>query len=128
MSEPRWIGWALVPAIHERLLSEHGGTAGLRDPAALDSALARPRSLWAYEPATSLERLAAAYAFGLAWSRPSIDGNKRVALVVCEVFLKDNGRTLTAPQGDKYLAMVGLASETIGEQEFEQWLSNHCIR
>ena len=47
-AEPRWLGKALVLALHDLLIVEHGGLAGLRDGGLLDSALARPQNLWTY--------------------------------------------------------------------------------
>ena len=42
-----WISKALVLAMHERQLAEHGGKAGVRDEALLDAVLARPQQLYA---------------------------------------------------------------------------------
>ena len=76
-----WLGKAVVLAIHDEQLREHGGAAGLRDESALDSALARPRNAAAYgEP--DIFALAAAYAFGIARNHPFVDGNKRSSAVV----------------------------------------------
>ena len=46
--KPVWVGEAVVLAMHDRLLAEHGGSSGLRDKALLQSALARPQQLLAY--------------------------------------------------------------------------------
>ncbi|MEZ5404520.1 MAG: hypothetical protein R2729_32880 [Bryobacteraceae bacterium] len=48
MKEPVWIDERDALALHERLLALHGGAAGLRDEALLQSALARPRQHRAY--------------------------------------------------------------------------------
>lgn len=61
-----WVEKALVLAIHERQVAEHGGSAGVRDEGLLESALARAQQLHAYgEPAPDLADLAAALAYGL---------------------------------------------------------------
>ena len=49
MSEPVWIKKAALLEVHSLLLAEYGGLAGTRDEGLLDSALARPRNLYAYE-------------------------------------------------------------------------------
>ena len=77
-------------AIHDHQLAEHGGPEGVRDAGALESALARPRNLAAYERPDAAA-LAAAYAYGLARNHPFADGNKRTAWVVARVFLAING-------------------------------------
>lgn len=84
--EAVWIELAVIEALHDRLLAEHGGAVGLRDGALLKSALARPRHLAAYEDPDLCE-LAAAYAAGIVRNHPFVDGNKRTALMAAYVFL-----------------------------------------
>lgn len=58
-----WIERALVLAIHDRQLSEHGGGTGVRDEALLNSALARPQQRHAYgDPPPDAVDLAASLA------------------------------------------------------------------
>ena len=57
-----WVPIDAVIDLHAELLEEHGGAAGLRDRGALESALARPRQLQAYDPEADLYALAAASA------------------------------------------------------------------
>ena len=116
-----WIDPAVVLAVHEEQLAEHGGAAGVRDAGLLESALARPRNLAHYgEP--DLCELAAAYAFGLARNHPFIDGNKRSAFVATELFLVINGWQLVASDADCVLIMLSLASGEIDEPTFPAWL------
>jgi death-on-curing protein len=118
-----WIEKPLALAIHNRQLSEHGGSTGVRDETLLDSALARPQQLHAYgDPAPDLADLAASLAYGLARNHPFVDGNKRTAHVAYRTFLALNNARLNASDEDKYLTMIGLAEGTLGEAEFASWL------
>lgn len=73
-----WLEKALVLAIHDRQLAEHGGSGGVRDETLLESALARPQQLYVYgDPAPDLANLAASLSYGLARNHPFVDGNKR---------------------------------------------------
>jgi death-on-curing protein len=118
-----WLEKALVLAIHERQISEHGGSAGVRDEGLLESALARPRQLHAYgDPAPDLADLAASLASGLARNHPFVDGNKRTAAVACETFLELNGARLDAEDLDLYPLYLALAEGKLGEREFAAWL------
>lgn len=47
--DPVWLDPAVIEAVHDRLLAEHGGGPGLRDAGLLVSALARPRHLATYD-------------------------------------------------------------------------------
>ncbi len=120
-SEPEWIVAEVVLAIHEEQLAEHGGGAGIRDRGLLDSALARPRNALAFGEPDSCA-LAAAYAFGIARNHPFIDGNKRTAFVVCELFLVLNGLVLTADDSECVLKMLALAAGDLPEEAFAAWL------
>jgi death-on-curing protein len=118
-----WLEKALVLAIHDRQLAEHGGSAGVRDEGLLESALARPQQLHAYgDPAPDLADLAAALAHGLARNHPFVDGNKRTAHVAYRTFLALNGAELVATDEEKYLTMLALAEGKLGEREFAAWL------
>ena len=82
-----------VLAIHEQVLSAHGGGAGLRDRALLESAVAAPKATFGGEPIISdVVELAAAYLFYLCKNQPFVDGNKQTALASCLVFLSENSR------------------------------------
>ncbi len=73
--------------------------SGVREAGLLESALARPINRAAYGNGDVFD-LAAAYAFGIARNHPFIDGNKRTAYVVAELFLMKNGHLLGASDGD----------------------------
>ena len=126
MSEPAnpawvWIDAAVLRAVHEEQLVEHGGAPGVRDIGLFESALARPRHLAMYgEP--DLAALAAAYGYGLARNHPFVDGNKRTAHVCYRVFIALNDGQLTATDEEKYIAMLGLAEGSTSEAEFAAWL------
>lgn len=125
MSAWRWIDRAVLIAVHEMQLAEHGGGAGLRDVALLDSALAKPLNLAAYEEPDACA-LAAAYGYGIARNHAFIDGNKRTAFVAVELFLRLNGWQLSAPDADCVLTMLAVASGDITENEFAAWLRMHA--
>ena len=123
----RWLSRAVLIAVHEEQLAEHGGAAGLRDEGLFDSALARPRQLANYgEP--DVADLAAAYAFGLVRNHPFIDGNKRTGYVAAELFLVLNGYAMTATDESATLTTLSLAAGDIDEATFADWLRRHLQR
>ena len=120
-----WVTSAVVLAVHDEQIAEHGGAAGTRDPGLLESALARPRNLAAYDPDADIAALAAAYAFGIARNHPFIDGNKRTALVVLELALVLNGHALTATDGECVSTMLALAAGDVAEADLAHWIGEH---
>lgn len=118
----RWLKIDRVLAIHSRQIAEHGGEAGVRDRGLLESALARPQNIEAYEPDADIARLAASLAFGIVKNHPFIDGNKRTGYVVMETFLIRNGVELRADPVDKYITFLSLAEGRISEDDLAKWL------
>ena len=125
MAEPRWISKASTLAIHKEQLAEHGGSAGVRDEGLLESALGKPRNVFAYEPDCDLARMAASYAYGIARNHPFVDGNKRTALVVAETFFMKNGVAILSSPEEKYFTFLHLADGSLSEEELAAWFRGH---
>jgi death-on-curing protein len=124
MSEPEWLTAVMVIAIHDEQLAIHGGSAGLRDAALLESALDRPRNKWAYEQA-ELPELAAAYGYGIAKNHPFVDGNKRTSLLAIYTFLGVNGIDLVAPEADAASIIFALAAGEVSEESLARWVRDN---
>lgn len=124
--EPAWVQEAVALAVHDRQLSEHGGGVGVRDAGGLDSALARPRNRWEYGEDDHAV-LAAAYAFGIARNHPFVDGNKRTAWVVANLFLDLNEFELTFGEADAIGTVERLAAGELSEEELADWLRERLI-
>ncbi len=121
MTEPEWLVEDVVLALHAELIAEHGGLGGVRDRGLLDSALARPRNLLAYDD-PSLFELAAAYGFAIVRNHPFVDGNKRTALMAIYVFLRLNGYRLTAPEVEAVAVFRDLAAGDLDEASLARWI------
>lgn len=121
MTEPFWLTRQAIEIIHDEQLAEHGGAAGLRDAGLLDSALARPRNLFAYGE-QDICALAAAYAAGIVRSHPFVDGNKRTAFLAAYTCLAVNGLDLDAPEAEAVVMTLDLASGELPEAGFAAWL------
>lgn len=121
MSELTWVRQEVVLAIHQEQLAEHGGLSGVRAMDMLESALARPKNLAAYgEP--DIPALAAAYAYGIARNHSFVDGNKRTAFVVMELFLNLNKLELKATDEECVMMMLRLAEGSLMEEALVEWI------
>jgi death-on-curing protein len=126
MNEPVWIRQDVVIAMHEEALMLHGVPEGVCDLGLLESALARPKNVFAYsEEPISLARLAAAYAKGIVGNHPFVDGNKRTAFTVSVTFLRLNGVDLTATKEDRVLTFWSLAAGEITEDQLAAWFERN---
>lgn len=124
-----WIRRDTVLAIHEAQIAEHGGLLGLRDAGLLDSALARPRIVGASaEFQRNVPALGARYAIAVIRSHPFIDGNKRVGLVLLELFLNLNGYDLETTDEESFGAIIALAAGKISDDEFIAWVRERVSR
>lgn len=115
-------------AIHEAQVAEHGGISGVRDEGLFSSAMARPQNLAGYGDRPDVADLAAAYGFGLARNHPFLDGNKRTAFVVMELFLNLNGWTLEADDVECISMMESVAAGSLPERKLAAWLRTHIAR
>lgn len=81
-----------VVAVHAEVIAAHGGAPGIRDHGLLESAVAAPQATFGGTPLfTDPVEIAAAYLFYLCRNHPFVDGNKRVGLAACLIFLEANG-------------------------------------
>lgn len=127
MTDWRWVSANIVYAVHDRQIAEHGGLDGVRDPGALESALARPLDLSAYAH-PDVADLAAAYAYRLARNRSFTDGNKRTAWIVARLFLADNGYKLQFDNAEALRTVDALAAGTLSEDELAAWFRMRLLR
>jgi death-on-curing protein len=115
-----------VIEIHKKLIKEFGGIHGLRDEGALESAMASAKNRAYYENA-DIAICAATYAYHLTQAHAFIDGNKRIAAAISEIFLEINDVKLNATNEQIVDLFLSIASEEKTrndiEQIFFQWIS-----
>lgn len=128
MNEPKWIRLELALLAHEKQLSRHGGISGVRDRGLLESAMTRPKNIFAYMSAADVATLAASYANGIIRNHPFLDGNKRTGWAVARTFLLINGWSVNATQDEKADTVLQLAATQISEEEFADWLRQRLVR
>lgn len=125
----KFIPEELVLTIHADLLQRYGGQPGLRDRGLLESALAQPKMTFGgKEVHKTVFDKAAAYGFHVCSNHPFIDGNKRVAFVLMDIFLQKNGWEITASEEEAYSMMMSLASRKLPKVQLSSWLKAHTAR
>ena len=115
-----WITERVAMLLHDQQIAEHGGSHGVRDQAAVLSALARPLNLLAYGSPDAAD-LAAAYAYGLIKTHGFVDGNKRIGFLVAATFLDINGYDLSASEEDVVHTVLAVAAGEKTETALADW-------
>ena len=121
-----WLDLRMVEDFHRESLVRFGGAEGVRDVGLLESALALPENILAYEPDADVFRLAAAYAHGVVKNHPFVDGNKRTGTLCAVAFLTLNGIEVAFDEPEIVVMIVGLASGDVSEGDLAAWLSASC--
>ena len=114
--------------IHDQLISETGGSSGLRDEGMLDSALNAPFQTFGGEDVyPSLQKKAARLCFGLVKNHPFVDGNKRIGAHAMLVFLALNGIELQHTQSELSDEILQLAAGEIEATDLLRWILVHQV-
>ena len=89
-----------ILALQEKVISQTGGSFGLRDRGLLESAVySADSSFGDVEVYPSLEEKAARLAFAITGNHAFVDGNKRTGMLVMLLTLRLNGRAFTLHPG-----------------------------
>ncbi len=109
-------------ALHAVLIDEFGGTDGVRDLGALESAVFRPQTGYYDDPVAE----AAALLESLIQNHPFLDGNKRVAVAAADVHLRMHGFELAGDSIEHHKYLVGLMeSGAVDWKSLDGWLRNN---
>ena len=115
--------------LYLRIIEQSGGSMGIRDLNALESAMAQPRMKFSGEDLyPSLIEKAAALAFSLIQNHPFLDGNKRIGHAAMETFLTLNGFEVGAPPDEQEKVVLQVAAGKLGREEFIAWLRTHVVK
>jgi death-on-curing protein len=122
----RYLSISEVFELHDRIISSSGGSRGVRDLKALESAVNQPRQTFDQKDLyPDIVTKAAALCFSLVINHPFVDGNKRVGHAAMETFLILNGYEIFASLDEQVSVMLSLAAGKLSRTEFLEWLNNH---
>jgi death on curing protein len=112
--------------MHDRSIELYGGSDGMRDQPALESAMVAAENRSYYEGA-DLATCAATYAYHVTKAHAFIDGNKRTGAAVTLLFIKANDATIKATEDELYQFFLAIASGDLTREEAEekirQWIN-----
>lgn len=114
--DPSFVEFEQVLDLHDESLRRHGGSPGIRDEAALRSAVAQPLNDFFYGR-SDLFGIAAAYAFHIAQAQAFLDGNKRTGIAAAVAFLHANNVRTPENTARLYDAMIGIAERRLSKAD-----------
>ena len=124
----RYLSLQEVISLHSLVVAQSGGSSGLRDRGALESAVAQPEASFGGEDLyPSLASKAAALGHSLIQNHPFVDGNKRVGHAAMEVFLLLNGYEIDASVDEQETIIIDVAGGKRSRNELSEWLSKHVV-
>lgn len=114
--------------LHRRVIRQSGGSDGVRDIGAAESALAQPMMSFGGTPLyASLEEKAAALCFSLVMNHPFVDGNKRIGHAAMETFLVLNAHELSADVAESEMIILQLAAGRLSREELLDWIQTRIV-
>jgi death-on-curing protein len=118
-----------IISLHAKVVAQSGGSSGLRDQGALESAVAQPEMTFGGEALyPTVAEKAAALGHSLIQNHPFVDGNKRVGHAAMEVFLVLNGYEISASVNEQEEVILSVASGQMSRAEFSEWLKRHVVK
>ena len=115
-----------VIKIHNMLISQIGGSDGIRDEGLLDSALNAPFQTFDGDYIyRTIKAKAAKLGYFLVKNHPFIDGNKRIGILVMITFLEINGVEVTCTDEELITLGLDLADGTIDDEDLLNWIIDH---
>ncbi len=119
----RYLSITEVLELQRMLIEQTGGSHGLRDLGALESALAQPRMTFGGEDLyPTLAEKAAALGFSLIQNHPFVDGNKRVGHAAMETYLVLNGNELEASVDESERMILDVAAGQCDREALLDWI------
>ena len=125
----RYLSLLEVLELHRRVVSRSGGSHGVRDMGAAESAVAQPQQTFGGEDLyPTLAEKAAALGYSLIQNHPFVDGNKRIGHAALEVMLVLNGFEIFASIDEQERVILAVASSAMSRDEFVAWIERHISR
>ena len=125
----RYLSISEILELHERLLASSGGVNGIRDIAALKSAVSQPHtSFGGQDLYPDIITKAGVLCFSLIMNHPFLDGNKRIGHASMETFLMLNGFEIDSNVNEQEYIILSVASGELTRGAFINWLKEHTTK
>ena len=115
-----------VLSLHEKMYKKTGGSSGIRDIGALESAIYHAYATFEGNALyTTIEEKIARQVYGIIRNHPFLDGNKRTGLFVMLILLELNNIQLEFSQSELVKLGIGIAEGKVDPQYIKKWITGH---
>ncbi len=115
--------------IHNLLIESFGGSRGIRDKNALQSAISRPyQTFQGLELYPTPEDKAAAILESIISNHPFVDGNKRIGYVLMRLVLIENGMDIRTSEKEKFEFILDVAKGKVKFEQIKLWIQINQIK
>ncbi len=115
-----------VSRLYNRTIDATGGERGYLSKSNLDYLLDTVRDVGERLPRRrAILKKAAFLLYNIIVIHPFLNGNKRAAYGLVELFLNSNGYKVSPETNEAYLFLIEVASGKISESEVETWIAMH---
>lgn len=122
----RYLTVSEVLDIHRQVVQQSGGSHGVRDLGAIESAVAQPQMTFSEkELYPTIVEKASALGFSFIQNHPFVDGNKRIGHAAMETFLILNGYQIVASVDEQEQIILQVAASKVSREAFTDWLRAH---
>ncbi|MFZ0219371.1 MAG: type II toxin-antitoxin system death-on-curing family toxin [Candidatus Aquirickettsiella sp.] len=116
-----------VIKIHDDILNNSGGLAGISLHKSLEAALNRAENYSFYEDVNDLFEIASIYCIAIAQGHLFNDGNKRTAFSIMYNFLSINGYELEAKSEVIVDIMLKVAEKKLTKKQLSKWIKENVL-
>ena len=115
-----------VSRLYDLIIAKTGGERGYLSRSNLDYLLHTVHDVGERLPRRrAIVKKAAFLLYNVIVIHPFLNGNKRTAYALVELFLKSNGYEVSPETKDAYQFLIGVASGKVSEDEVEGWIARH---
>jgi len=112
--------------VHDMLIKQHGGLAGISDLGLLTSAIEIPKSSFdGVKLHPTVSEMAAAYLFHLIKNHPFCDGNKRTGSFLAFLFLRLNNIHFKLDVMQYEILVIGVAENLVTKSQVAQFFEKN---
>ncbi len=124
----RYLTFEEVLRLHALIIEASGGSAGVRDPGIIDSAVAQPQATFdGIDLHEDLLSKARALCFSLVQGHGFVDGNKRIGHAAMVTFLRLNGADIVATVDVQEKVILDLAASQLSREKLAEWLRANAV-